>query len=117
MHSEARWVLSHQLAVTVVAALLAGLMQGFHAAMSALLGGSISVISGYVYVWRALRKSSTLPRQAFGAQVAGEGYKFAITLLLFAAVFKSYSQVEALPLFLAYASTIVVYWLALLKQR
>lgn len=110
-------MLSRQLTVTVVVALLAGLVHGVHAAVSALLGGSISVISGYVYVWRALRKSSALPRQAFSAQVAGEGYKFAITLLLFAAVFKSYPQVEALPLFLAYVSTIVVYWLALLRQR
>jgi hypothetical protein len=35
--------------------------------------------------------------------VAGEGYKFAVTLLLFTVVFKSYAQLAALPLFLAYA--------------
>jgi ATP synthase protein I len=110
-------VLGYQMVVTLVAALLAGSVQGVHAATSALLGGSISVISGYAYAWRALRTSDGTPRRAFRAQVAGEGYKFALTLLLFAAVFKNYAQVEALPLFLAYASTIVVYWLALLKQR
>jgi ATP synthase protein I len=49
--------------------------------------------------------------------VAAEGYKFAVTLLLFGLVFKSYAQLVALPLFLAYAATIVVYWMALLKQH
>ena len=48
---------------------------------------------------------------------AGEGYKFAVTFLLFAVVFKSYAQLAALPLFLAYAATIAVYWMVLLRQR
>jgi F0F1-type ATP synthase assembly protein I len=49
--------------------------------------------------------------------VAGEGYKFAVTLLLFAVVFKSYAQLAALPLFMAYMATVVVYWMALLRQQ
>lgn len=49
--------------------------------------------------------------------MAGEGYKFAVTLLLFAGVFKGYDQLAALPLFLAYAATVVVYWMALLRQQ
>lgn len=119
MHPQVRWVLSCQLAVTLVAALVAGAAQGIHAAVSAALGGGIAVLSAGAYAWRALRASGTgsNPKKAFHAQVAGEGYKLAVTLLLFALVFKSYGQLAALPLFLAYAATIVVYWIALLKQR
>ena len=117
MHSEVRWVFSRQIAVTLIVALAAGSLAGLHSAFSALLGGGISVISGAAYAWRALRMSRVSPKQAFDAQVAGEAYKLALTLLLFAVVFKSYAEVVALSLFLAYVSTIIVYWMALFKQR
>ncbi len=120
MHPQVRWVLMCQLAVTAVAALVAGIAFGVHAGISAALGGSIGVLSGYAYAWRAMRGSGATdsdPKKAFRAQVAGEGYKFAVTLLFFALVFKSYGQLAALPLFLAYAATIVVYWIALLRRR
>lgn len=120
MHPQVRWVLSCQLLVTLVAALVAGAVQGIDAAVSAAFGGGIGVVSAYAYVWRALRGSGASdpdPKKAFHAQVLGEGYKFAVTILLFALVFKSYGQLAALPLFLAYAATIVAYWMALLRRR
>lgn len=117
MHPQVRWVLTRQAAVAVVAAAVAGAMLGLHAAVSALLGGGVGVASGYAYVWRAMRTAEVDPGKAFRAQVAGEGLKFAVTLLLFALVFKGYEEVAPLPLFLAFAATIVVYWMALLKQR
>lgn len=120
MHPQVRWVLASQMLVTVACALVAGVVQGVHAGISAALGGSIGLIGAYAYVWRALRGLRALdsdPKKAFHAQVLGEGYKLAVTLLLFALVFKSYGQLAALPLFLAYAATVVVYWMALLKRR
>ena len=126
VHFQVRWVLGAQVFVTLLAGLLAGLLLGLHAAISALMGGGIGVLSASAYVWRALRvprgSSAAVgggsdPKKALNAQVAGEGYKFAVTLLLFALVFRSYGQLAALPLFLAYAATFVVYWIALLKQR
>lgn len=116
MHHEVRWILGRQVLVTVVAAVLAGVVQGVHGAISALIGGGIAVLGGGVYAWRALRMRID-PRAAFRGQVAGEGYKLAITLFLFVLVFKGYGQLQALPLLLAYAATIVVYWIALLAQR
>jgi ATP synthase protein I len=105
--------------VAAIAGLVAGIALGLHAGLSAVFGGCVGVLSGGAYAWRALRASEggSDPKKAFHAQVAGEGYKFAVTLLLFTLVFKSYGQLAALPLFLAYAATIVVYWIALLKQR
>lgn len=108
--------------IALVAAAIAGGVSGLHAAISALLGGGIGVLSGYAYAWRAWRKPATGAvdadaKSVFRAQAAGESFKFALTLLGFALVFWGYRQVAALPLFLAYAATIVVYWMALLKQR
>ncbi len=118
MHPQVRWVLVCQLLVTLAAGLVAGLALGVDAAVSAGLGGGIAMASAFAYVWRALQRSGQADaKRAFQAQVAGEGYKFAVTLLLFTMVFKSYEQLAALPLFLAYAATVVVYWMALLRQQ
>ncbi len=120
MHPQVRWVLVCQLVVTLAVSLVAGVALGFDAAVSAVLGGGIAMASASAYAWRALRSSGQAgsdARQAFQGQVAGEGYKFAVTLLLFTVVFKSYAQLAALPLFLAYTATVVVYWMALLRQQ
>lgn len=120
MHPQVRWVFRCQLAVTLAAALIAWMVLGVNAAVSAVLGGVIAIASAFAYAWRALRpqrQAGADARKAFQAQVAGEGYKFAVTLLLFAGVFKGYDQLAALPLFLAYAATVVVYWMALLRQQ
>ena len=93
---------------------------GVDAGVSAVLGGGIAMASALAYAWRALRPSGQVvadARRAYRAQVAGEAYKFAVTLLLFVVVFKSYAQLAALPLFLAYVATVVVYWMALLRQH
>lgn len=113
-------MLSRQIAVTLLSALVAWVVLGVDAGVSAALGGGIGVIGGYAYAWRAMRGlsgSNFDARKAFHAQVLGEGYKFAVTLLLFVLVFKGYEAVAALPLFVAFAATIVVYWIALLRQR
>jgi ATP synthase protein I len=47
----------------------------------------------------------------------GEAYKYAVILGGFALVFLGFKNVAALPLFLGFALTIVVYWTALLKTR
>jgi ATP synthase protein I len=57
------------------------------------------------------------PIKAYRAQAAGEGFKFILTLAGFALVFLGFKEVAVLPLFLGYASTFVIYWMALLKQR
>lgn len=117
MPPPVRWVLVRQLLVGVAVALIAGWNAGFHAAASALIGAGIGVGAGLAYAWRAVRPMHGDPKKAFQAQVLGEAYKIAITLLLFGAVFLNYREVAVLPLFAAYALTFVVYWMALLKQR
>lgn len=121
MHPQVRrhvhWVLSRQVFVTLVIAVLAGLAGGARFASAALAGGGIGVIAAAAYAWRALRQSGIGPGRLYRAQMLGEGYKFAVTLGLFALVFVVWRDVAALPLFLAYILTFGVYWVALLQKR
>jgi ATP synthase protein I len=117
LHPIVRWVLFWQTATTVFVALLSLIVgSAMNAGVSALLGGGIGMASSAAYAWRAMRKGSAEPRKAFQAQVLGEGYKFAVTILLFALVFVGYRDLVAMPLFVAYVLTFVVYWAALLKH-
>lgn len=120
MHPQIRWILRWQFIVTMVAGIMTATLFGIDAAVSAVLGGGVAMASGFAYAWRAFRPfgpANADAKKAYNAQVAGEGYKFAVTLVLFFLVFKVYAHLAALPLFLTYVATGVVYWMALLKQR
>lgn len=117
MHPVVRWILIWQLVVTIVVALLSGLIGGaLPAGLSALIGGGIGILSSAAYAWRSMRKGLADPRKAFQAQLLGEAYKFAVTIFLFGLVFVGYRDLVAVPLFVAYVLTFVVYWAALLKH-
>ena len=118
MHPQVSWILSRQAALTIVVAVVAILFVDANAAVSVLIGGSIGLVANLGYVLRALRMSpGSDPIKAYRAQAAGEGFKFLLTLAGFALVFLGFKEVAVLPLFLGYASTFVIYWMALLKQR
>ncbi|WP_428826272.1 ATP synthase subunit I [Azonexus sp. IMCC34842] len=118
MHPQVSWILSRQAALTIALALIAVLFVDGNAAVSVLIGGSIGLVANLGYVLRALRMSSgSDPIKAYRAQAGGEGLKFILTLAGFALVFIGFKEVAVLPLFLGYASTFVIYWMALLKQR
>ena len=118
MHPQVSWILSRQAALALILALVAWGLADANAAVSVVIGGSIGVIANLGYVLRAMRMtSSTDPVKAYRAQAAGEGFKFLLTLIGFALVFMKYKEVAVLPLFLGYASTFVIFWMALLKKR
>lgn len=117
MHPHVSWILSRQAALAIVLALVAGVVASRNAAISLLIG-VVGIVANTGYVLRAMRMTTdSNPLKAYRAQAAGEGLKFALTLAGFALVFWGYKEVAALPLFLGYASTIVIFWVALLKQR
>lgn len=122
MHPQVRWIISRQVALTLFVALVAAVQGGADAALSALAGGSIGVVANLLYVWRAMRLAvdeagKADPMRAYRGQAAGEAYKFAATIGGFALVFVGYKEVVPLPLFAGYASTFVIYWLALSRRR
>ena len=118
MHPQVSWIISRQVALAIILAIVAGVVFGVNAAVSLVIGGSIGIVANLGYVLRAMRMSNgSDPVKAYRAQAAGEGFKFALTLVGFALVFLQYKEVAVLPLFLGYTSTFVIYWMALLKQR
>ena len=118
LHPHVSWILSRQAALVIVLSAVSWAVSGEVAAVSTLIGGSIGIIANLGYALRAMRMTTEgNPLKVYKAQAAGEGLKFALTLGGFALVFWGYKEVLALPLFLGYASTIVIFWVALLKQR
>lgn len=122
MHPQVRWIIGWQAALTLIVAAVAAVQGGTNAALSALAGGGIGVVANLLYVWRAMRLSvdeagNTDPMRAYRGQAAGEAVKFAATLAGFFLVFVSYKSVAPIPLFVGYASTFVIYWLALVRRR
>ncbi len=118
MHPQVSWILSRQAALVIVLAVATWALVSGIAAVSILIGGSIGVVANLGYILRAMRLNVGLdPVKAYRAQTAGEGFKFLLTLGGFALVFLKFKEVAVLPLFLGYGSTIVIFWMALLKQR
>ncbi len=118
MHPQVSWIISRQAALAILIALGAWGVSDANAAVSVLVGGSIGVVANLGYVLRAMRMTAGAdPVKVYRAQAAGEGFKFVLTLAGFALVFVGYKEVAVLPLFLGYASTFVIFWMALLKQR
>lgn len=110
-----RRILGAQIAVTIAAVALVLLMGGeARAAWSALIGGSIGFSTAYVYVLRMFASRSGDPGESVKAQYRAELYKLAFTAVLFGATFVLFREIAALPLFLTYAATLMVYWAALL---
>lgn len=121
LHPQIRWILGRQAGLAAALAAGAWVLAGGNAAVSALAGGACGVLANLAYAWRAARNvllaGAGAPVSAFRAQMAGEAYKFATTLALFALIFVFYKKVAPLPLFLGYMSTFAIYWVALVKQR
>lgn len=117
MHPDVRWVLRRQGAITLCAAAIAGVSGGLEAAVSLAMGGGIGILGALVYAWRAMRDVEADPGKLYRAQMSGEAYKYAVVLGGFALVFVGFKNVAALPLFLGFALTVVIYWMALLKTR
>jgi ATP synthase protein I len=114
LKNEIRQIILVQVAVTVLIALLMWLVQGKLAAISALTGGSIGFITALVYAIKMGAPSGSEPKKIIRSHYSAEAYKMLFTILLFTLVFKQFKEVQALPLFIGYACTLVVYWAALI---
>ncbi len=114
MNKAIRRIILVQVTVAVLIALLIWSMQGQLAALSALTGGSIGFITALVYAKKMFAPSGSDSKKIVRAHYSAEAFKMFFTILLFSLVFKQFKEVQALPLFIGYVSTLVVYWAALL---
>lgn len=111
-----RAVLKWQLLVTLVLALAAGLLLGVEAAISAGLGGAVSICAGIAsaMVMQISRKSS--PGEALIAALRAEGVKVGLVIVLLWLVLTQYHGV-VVPAFIgSFIASVVVFSMAFLVR-
>jgi F0F1-type ATP synthase assembly protein I len=102
-----------QAAVTLICALAAWLIADSHAALSAALGGGISVVASLAMALLGFGgRSAADPQRAVRAFFVGEIAKIAVMIVLFVAVLKTI-KVVPLAMLGTYVATFFVFWVAL----
>ena len=106
-----RTVLRWLVYATVVSALIAGLWQGYHGAVSALLGGVINFTAGVAYGWVASRSSRTAG-ETLRALFRAEASKITLIVVQLWLVLGSYKQVVPAAFFGTFILTVVLFSMA-----
>lgn len=113
MRRQARSVVYLQALVALVVSSLFGLTLGWHAAGSALLAGSICVVTNLYYVYRVFKTTGAQhAHQVVGGFYRGEMAKLGLSVLLFVAAF-TLLELKPLPFFVSYIMTQGAFSLAL----
>jgi ATP synthase protein I len=116
---QALWVVGGQALIAIAGALIAYLVAKTDpalAARSALVGGGIGAIATLTQVVVGLRNSAgKSPKEVMRGFYRGSAMKFAVTVLLFVLALRGRKLLPA-PLFVTYAVTFLMYWLALAKS-
>ena len=107
-----RVVLGWQLAVTVVLALMAAYLAGWHGALSALLGGAVSVVSGLVFIALTARKKVRSADSVLLTALRAEGAKIGCIVVLLWAVLSWYTRIVTIAFFATFAVTVIIFSLA-----
>jgi len=107
-----RTVLRWQLAATAALALAAGFLIGGHGALSAALGGAVSVLAG----WTSARVAQAGKADSAGGVLVtalkAEGVKLGVIALLLGLVLANYDEV-AVPVFLgSFVATALIFSMA-----
>jgi ATP synthase protein I len=98
-----------------VAALGTGLafaLGGRNPAAAAALGGLACLLPSAWFAWRVFGADPSDPNSMLGAMYLGEAVKLAAIALAFAAIFRFWPDVPALPLVLTFIAVQTVHWFA-----
>ena len=112
-----RRVLQWQAAATVAVAVIAGLWQGPHGALSAVLGGVVNITSVVVY---AVVLSVSNPASAGGTVAAlfrAEACKILVIILQLWLVLVNYKEVVFVVFFASFVITVLLFRMALLERN
>lgn len=107
-----RTVLRWQLLATALAIVIVGGLAGTHGAISAALGGAISIAAGLAAAWYALRKPVSDAATAVASALLAEALKVALLIGGLTAVFVLYKNVIALGLIATFAVTTILFSMA-----
>lgn len=107
-----RTVLRWQLFATAALTIAAGILSGLHGAMSAALGGAVSICAG----WASAAVASLGRAQSAGGIMIGalqaEGVKIALIVVLLWLVLSTYGEIVALAFFGTFFATVLIFAMA-----
>lgn len=106
----AKRLLQCQLGLTILLATIAILFLGVMAAISALLGGLVSIVPNAYFARKLFQyQGARAARQIVNGFYKGEAMKLLLTVTLFAVVFKWFNIIP-LVFFLVFIMTQMVFW-------
>lgn len=107
-------VLRVQLLVAVLVAVVIWFFLGIHNAVSAMLGGSVSVISSAAYAMIISRHKGYTAEGTIRTALRAEAVKIILTVSLLWIVFKTYEDINAFAFIGTFILNVLVYSMALL---
>jgi ATP synthase protein I len=107
-----RIVFRWQLVATVVLTLSAGLLAGAHGALSAALGGAVSMCAGWASAKVAMTGTADSAGGVLVNALKAEGIKFGVIVVLLGAVFAVYDEVVAMAFLGTFVTTAVIFSMA-----
>ena len=105
-------VLRWQLAATAAAALVALWLAGVHGAVSAALGGLVSMAAGLSAAFVAARGNAKSAGGVLLGALRAEGVKIALIVILLWLVFATYQDVVAVALIASFLATVLIFAMA-----
>jgi len=108
-------VIGSQVLATIIIASLAAWLAGVHGAISAALGGLISIIAGLVFVLLAARSAEGKGKSAgevIFAALKAEAAKLFLAMVLLWLVLATYRDVAVLVFLGSFAVTVVIFAMA-----
>jgi F0F1-type ATP synthase assembly protein I len=103
--------------VTLVMSLLIGFSEGLEKALAGLGGGACAFVPALVYQLRIYLAGKSDAKDALQGAYRAEAAKFAVTTLMFAALFVRFPHIAALELFAVFVTALLVYPAALLFDQ
>ena len=107
-----RVVLGWQIAATAALTLFAGILAGAHGAVSAALGGSVSVCAGWASAKVAMTGTADSAGGVLVNALKAEGIKFGVIVVLLALALAFYAEVVVLALLGSFMATMLIFALA-----
>lgn len=107
-----RTVLRWQLIATVALTLAGGMLAGVDGALSAALGGAVSLCAGWVSAVVASRGKAQSAGEVLIGALRAEGLKLVLIVLLLWLVLAAYEEVVAPAFFGSFVTTVLIFGMA-----
>jgi F0F1-type ATP synthase assembly protein I len=117
MLSRTLRIIGLQVGVSLAISFLLWCGVGRSHALSAFWGGACAFMPALAYQFRAGLARGNDARDILRAQYAGEGVKFALSIVMFYLVFTRLKPLEAPAFFAAYVAALLCYFVALLTDH